>query len=269
MRLSAIAPPPSYAPPTPGAAPVIGWVRSGAENRSERPFISSLGRWTLHLISDKGHFSFFSERLKSFVTPHFYGLWLLIFTVNFFHLLRARTHIQGDCREERWVCAQGPWALCSCFCYSFCFFWLLGGAGGWWARLNLGVRAKGMGAPLSKTAGKADTVADAPGEPAASATKSNGQVKPIDHTQLPHIHQAERLVAPEEEGGGGPPRGGSAPWQCGTLWQFPLRKTLDLNWELILYHKNKHLILWEFGFCPERWCALQKKWDKTKMFCHE
>lgn len=53
-----------------------------------------------------------------------------------------------------------------------------------------------MGAPLSKTAGKADTAAEKPGETAASPTKTNGQVNHISHPAS-HIHQAERLVDPE------------------------------------------------------------------------
>ena len=45
------------APPSPGAAAVIGrvWVR--CRHRPEPPFISALGRWTRHLISNKGNFS--------------------------------------------------------------------------------------------------------------------------------------------------------------------------------------------------------------------
>lgn len=36
---------------------MIGPTRVRCRHRSERPFISSLGRWTLHLISNKGNFS--------------------------------------------------------------------------------------------------------------------------------------------------------------------------------------------------------------------
>lgn len=39
--------------------------------------------------------------------------------------------------------------------------------------------SESMGAQLSKTAGKAETVAEKPGEAAASPTKTNGQVNDI------------------------------------------------------------------------------------------
>lgn len=41
-----------------------------------------------------------------------------------------------------------------------------------------------MGTPLSKTAGKAETAAEKPGEAAASPTKSNGQVNWIFNISL-------------------------------------------------------------------------------------
>ena len=47
----------SHTPPTLWAQAVIGWIRVWCRHRSERPFISSLGRWTPHLISNKGNFS--------------------------------------------------------------------------------------------------------------------------------------------------------------------------------------------------------------------
>lgn len=37
--------------------PVICWIWVRCRHRSERPFISALGRWTPHLISNKGNFS--------------------------------------------------------------------------------------------------------------------------------------------------------------------------------------------------------------------
>lgn len=47
----------SQTPPTLWAVAVIGWMWVRCRHRSERPFISSLGRWTPHLISNKGNFS--------------------------------------------------------------------------------------------------------------------------------------------------------------------------------------------------------------------
>lgn len=47
-----------------------------------------------------------------------------------------------------------------------------------------------MGAQLSKTAGKAETAAEKPGEAAASPTKTNGQVNYIIRP-TPHILQGE------------------------------------------------------------------------------
>lgn len=50
-----LSPPLSRAPPTCREGPGPVWVR--CRHRSQRPFISSLGRWTLHLINNQGNFS--------------------------------------------------------------------------------------------------------------------------------------------------------------------------------------------------------------------
>lgn len=71
----------------------------------------------------------------------------------------------GDSSEELCVSTKRRVGLCSGF-----FF---GGDQSFF------VGAKSMGAPLSKTAGKADTAAENPGEAVASPTKSNGQVNDI------------------------------------------------------------------------------------------
>lgn len=52
---SVLPPPLSRAPPTRRAGPGPMWVR--CRHRWQRPFISSLGRWTLHLINNQGNFS--------------------------------------------------------------------------------------------------------------------------------------------------------------------------------------------------------------------
>lgn len=55
-----------------------------------------------------------------------------------------------------------------------------------------------MGAQLSKTAGKAETAAEKPGEAAASPTKTNGQVNDILSSSSSHP-SGENLVC---SGGG-------------------------------------------------------------------
>lgn len=54
-----------------------------------------------------------------------------------------------------------------------------------------------MGAQLSKTAGKGETVAEKPGEAAASPTKTNGQVNDILSSPALCIHQRGNVVALE------------------------------------------------------------------------
>lgn len=74
----------------------------------------------------------------------------------------------------------------SLFVFFFSFF---GGD-----RLSFFVGAKSMGAQLSKTAGKAETAAEKPGEAAASPTKTNGQVNDILSSSSSNP-SAERLLA--------------------------------------------------------------------------
>lgn len=64
-------------------------------------------------------------------------------------------------------------------------------------QLSFFVGAKSMGAQLSKTAGKAETVAEKPGEAAASPTKTNGQVNDILTASSSHP-SGENLVVLQE-----------------------------------------------------------------------
>lgn len=81
-----------YALPTFCIRAVIGWFWVRCRHRSECPFISALGRWTPHLISDKGNFSIFypvysdtATNLGFFIT----SLHLAVFSCNFLILIPA------------------------------------------------------------------------------------------------------------------------------------------------------------------------------------
>lgn len=76
-----------------------------------------------------------------------------------------------------------------------------------------------MGAQLSKTAGKAETAAEKPGEAVASPTKTNGQVNDILTSSSLHPSQGESGRAGGGERGG---VGGCALWaqsvrNCGRI----------------------------------------------------
>lgn len=122
----------SHTPPTLWAQAVIGWIRVWCRHRSERPFISSLGRWTPHLISNKGNFSILQPIYSDTANNlgFYYFSWpasfflvfrrfllvptgrLVIFPVNFFSVQR-----QGDISEELWVSTKRA-------CGSLFVFWI-------------------------------------------------------------------------------------------------------------------------------------------------
>lgn len=161
-------------------------------HRSERPFISSLGRWTLHLISNKGNFSILQPVYGDTATE--LGFYCFSFAASLYLLLEKSSSLSLDfafhfptelfpppCTERETAAKsfefqqRGLWGLCSFFGDRLSFF----------------VGAKSMGAQLSKTAGKAETAVEKPGEAAASPTKTNGQVNDILKSSSSHPSRGE------------------------------------------------------------------------------
>lgn len=179
QRYNLLSPPFSKAPPTLRAAAVIGpvWVRR--RHRSRRPFISSLGRWTLHLINNEGNFSILQP-----VCGHRAGILSpLVLSQSFAALSRNPAlhwtlfeRLVGELLRCSFVRRAGdrsgvPWVSTKTLVGSLFASFRIG-----WLSLSEG---KAMGTPLSKTAGKAETAVEKPGEASASPSKTNGQVNCI------------------------------------------------------------------------------------------
>lgn len=210
---------------------VIGSVEERCRHRSERPFISSLGRWTLHLISNKGNFSILQPVYGDTATE--LGFYYFSFAASLYLLLEKTilltliglcfpfplwtfspsVHREGDGSEELWVSTK---RLVGVFVRVF-----------WGDRLSFFVGAKSMGAQLSKTAGKAETAVEKAGEAAASPTKTNGQVNDIFKFQLLASITGENLVVLERGGGWCAQRGAIRAQleklNGDPLWEFKLK----------------------------------------------
>lgn len=170
--------------PRPWASAVIGPFWVWCRHRSERPFVPSLGRWTLHLISIKGNLSVLHP-----ACDHWTGI-LVLFRCQVFPcyfqnscsrsldcIFPCQPFFFPPCIEKETAAKsfefqqRGLWGICSLLSLFLCLFFWIG-----WASL---LERRAMGAPLSKTAGKAETASEKPTEAAASPTKTNGQVTDI------------------------------------------------------------------------------------------
>lgn len=178
---------------------VIGWIWVRHSHRSKRPFISSLGRWTPHLISNKGNFSILQPVYSDTATN--LGFYYFSWAASFFLLFtKSLLTLTGLCFTFSlwtfWVlCAQRRRQQRRALSFNkeacgslFAFFFL--------DRLSFFVGAKSMGAQFSKAAAKAEIATDKPGEAAASPTKTNGQVNDILTSSSLHP-SGENLLALE------------------------------------------------------------------------
>ena len=141
-------------------------------HRSECPFTCALGRWTPHLISNKGNFSIFHPVYSDTATNLGFfiaSLHLAGFFCDFPNLFT----VTGLWLLLQWTLQRGPSAKSLHLRKTIVVFVPFFGS------VEFLCWSESMGAQFSKTAAKGETVAEKPGEAAASPTKTNGQVNVI------------------------------------------------------------------------------------------